>query len=47
MVIYNLFMKINKIIYNPDYYMVNKSIENFNNRNIDIKYTIQNRKRAH
>ncbi len=30
------------MIYNPDYYMVNKTIENLNNRNIDIKYKFQN-----
>ena len=34
----------NKIIYNPDYYMVNTTIENLNNRNIDIKYKFQNQK---
>ena len=33
-----------KIIYNPDYYMVNRTIENLNNRNIDIKYKFQNQK---
>ena len=34
----------NKIIYNPEYYMVNTTIENLNNRNIDIKYKFQNQK---
>ena len=34
----------NKIIYNPDYYMVNTTIENLNNRNIEIKYKCQNQK---
>jgi hypothetical protein len=34
----------NKIIYNPDYHMVNKTIENLNDRNIDIKYKFQNQK---
>ena len=34
----------NKIIYNPDYYMVNTTIENLNNRNIDIKYKFENQK---
>ena len=33
-----------KIIYNPDYYMVNTTIENLNKRNIDIKYKFQNQK---
>ncbi len=32
------------IIHNPDYYMVNKGIENLNNRNIDIKFKFQNPK---
>ena len=34
----------NKIIFNPDYYKVNKTIENLNNRNIDIKYKFDNQK---
>ncbi len=31
-----------KIIYHPDYYMVNKTFEKLNNRNIDNKYNFQN-----
>ena len=34
----------NKIIFNPDYYMVNKTIEILNNRNSDISYKFQNQK---
>ncbi len=41
MVLLNLPMIINKIIYNPDFYMVNKTIENLNNRNIDVKCKFQ------
>ena len=33
-----------KIIYNPDYYMVNKTIENLNDKNIDIIYKFENQK---
>ena len=38
------YLNNNKIIYNPDFYMVNQTIENLNNRNIDIKYKFQNQK---
>jgi hypothetical protein len=38
------YLNNNKIIYNPDYYMVNKTIENLNNRNIDIMYKFENQK---
>jgi hypothetical protein len=38
------YLNNNKIIYNPDYYMVNKTIENLNNRNIDIIYKFENQK---
>jgi hypothetical protein len=34
----------NKIIYNPDYYMVNTTIENLNARNVEFKYKFQNQK---
>ena len=34
----------NKIIYNPDYHMVNITIENLNNRQIDIKYKFENQR---
>ena len=34
----------NKIIYNPDYYMVNKTIKILNKGNIDILYIFQNQK---
>ena len=27
-----------KLIYNPDYHMINTTIENLNNRQIDVKY---------
>jgi hypothetical protein len=34
----------NKIIYNPDYHMVNITTENLNNRQIDIKYKFENQR---
>ncbi len=34
----------NKIIYNPDYHMVNTTIENLNNRQINIKYEFENQR---
>ena len=34
----------NKIIFNPDYHMVNKTIENLNNRDSEIKYEFKNQK---
>jgi hypothetical protein len=34
----------NKIIYNPDYYMVNTTIETLNKRNSDLSYKFQNQK---
>ncbi len=42
MALLSLHMKIN--IYNPDYNMVNTTIGNWNNGNIDIKYKFQNQK---
>ena len=34
----------NKIIFNPDYHMVNKTIENLNNRDSEKKYEFKNQK---
>ncbi len=33
-----------KVIYNPDYHMINTTIENLNNRQIDVKYKFENQK---
>jgi hypothetical protein len=40
----NLLTRIKKNIYNPDYHMVNITIENLNNRQIDIKYKFENQR---
>ncbi len=34
----------NKMIYNPNYHMINNTIENLNNRNIDVKLKFQYQK---